>query len=237
MNLITSAIKGKIEDVVTYFENGSLSDNNYGSLVCYQDGRKVRGIKTFQITYGVRCVTEQGALAELIEMYCKAENALYAEQLRKFLKLIGVTPLVHNNGFKRILIAAGDDPVMQATQDLFFDLHYWQPAFNFFTDNGFKLPLSMLVIYDSEIHSGQVLPFLRKRFDTVPPIRGGNEKEWVSEYVRVRDQWLEFNADPLLRKTDYRTDCLLGQIEIDNWDLSLPVKILDGHGKPMGNVE
>ena len=236
VSLITNDIKSKIENIVTVFENGGFVKPNYGLLKIYQDGRKVRGVKTFQITYGVRQTTEQGSLADLIELYCATEGAKYAKQFRKYLKDIGVLPLYANENFKRLLVMAGDDSVMQQCQDTFFDTAYWKPAQDWFLMNGFTLPLSMLVIYDSQIHSGSILQFLRNQFTERPPKFGGNEKRWISEYVRVRDAWLEFNNDKLLRITDYRTDCFLEQIKNENWSLKDKVKILDGNGDLMAIV-
>jgi chitosanase len=242
MNEITAEIKKKIESIVTVFENGKLSAANYGAMTVLQDGKEVRGVKTFQITYGVQQTTEQGNLAELIKMYVNTKGAKYATQLEAFVPIIGVKPLVHNESFKRVLIAAGDDPAMQTAQDLFFDLRYWKPAKAFFDRSGFTLPLSMLVIYDSTIHSGSnwngdILMFLRNQFKEAIPSNGGNEQKWVAEYVRVRDKWLEFHKNRILQRTDYRTDCLLEQIKTSNWNLAKPVKILDGRGRVMEIVD
>ena len=68
---------------------------------------------------------------------------------------------------------------MQRIQDDFFDKRYFQPAMQWADTNEFTLPLSALVIYDSFIHSGSILDFLRKRFPEVPPAKGGNEKTWI----------------------------------------------------------
>jgi len=113
---------------------------------------------------------------------------------------------------------------MRSTQDEFFDLAYYNPAYEFFTRNGFELPLSMLVIYDSYIHSGGVLTSLRKRFGEYPPAKGGNEKKWITSYVDVRHQWLKYHTNPILRRTIYRTQCFKDQIAEDNWMLDkLPI--------------
>lgn len=56
--------------------------------------------------------------------------------------------------------------------------------------NGFSLPLSALVIYDSFIHSGSILYFLRKRFHEMPTAKGGDEKTWIRQYVGVRQNCL-----------------------------------------------
>jgi hypothetical protein len=50
-------------------------------------------------------------------------------------------------------------------------------ACEWFKKNGFTLPLSMLVIYDSYIHSGGIRNDLRKRFAEWVPAEGRNEKK------------------------------------------------------------
>jgi len=90
--------------------------------------------------------------------------------------------------------------------------------------NGFSLPLSTLVIYDSFIHSGSILYFLRKRFPEMPPAKGGDEKTWIRQYVDVRQGWLANHQLTILHATIYRTQCFKGEMARDNWDLSqLPI--------------
>jgi len=102
-------------------------------------------------------------------------------------------------------------------------MKYYQPAHNWFTKNEFTLPLSLLVIYDSTIHSGSVLPFLRKRFPTVVPASGGNEKELIQNYVDARQNWLANHSNLLLHATVYRTQCFKMQIKNENWYLAQEV--------------
>jgi len=86
--------------------------------------------------------------------------------------------------------------------------------------------MSMLVIYDSFIHSGSILPFLRKKFTEPVPAQGGDEKKWLGEYVKARHKWLAGHSKPILRKTIYRTNCYLGEIEGKNWHLTvLPIRM------------
>jgi chitosanase len=132
-----------------------------------------------------------------------------------------VTSLVDNKEFKQLLRDAGrKDFVMQRTQDEFFDRRYFQPAMQWADANKFTLPLSALVIYDSFIHSGSILDFLRKRFPEVPPAKGGDEKTWVKQFVDVRHTWLANHPRPVLQGTVYRTRCFKREIARDNWDLS-----------------
>jgi chitosanase len=217
--MFTEPIKRLIEHIINVFETGT-PEGKYSQITILADGKN----GTRQITFGRSQTTEQGNLAKLTEMYIR-NNGVYAEQFSKYIDKIGKQPLVDNKTFKDLLrTAAKEDEIMRSTQDEFFDLAYYNPAYEFFTRNGFELPLSMLVIYDSYIHSGGVLTSLRKRFGEYPPAKGGNEKKWITSYVDVRHQWLKYHTNPILRRTIYRTQCFKDQIAEDNWMLDkLPI--------------
>ncbi|PPK73942.1 chitosanase [Methylobacter tundripaludum] len=218
MNL-TDKQKLICEQIINVFETGS-TQGNYSAISIFHDGPN--GIR--QVTYGRSQTTEYGNLEELIEMYV-GRNGIDSEQLQPYLPKIGVTQLVDDHEFQQLLKDAGkNDPVMRSVQDVFFDKRYFQPAMNWADDNGFTLALSALVIYDSFIHSGSILPFLRKRFAAVPPNKGGDEKTWISQYVDARHQWLATASNPELHPTVYRTQCFKDEIARNNWDLSkLPI--------------
>jgi chitosanase len=216
MNMQLTALQKRIcEQVINVFETGKIA-GDYGALVIFADGpHDIR-----QITYGRSQTTEYGNLEELVQMYVDA-NGTFSEPLRPFIAQIGVTPLVDNKEFKQLLWDAGrKDPVMQRIQDEFFDKRYFQPAMRWADTNEFTLPLSALVIYDSFIHSGSILDFLRKRFPEVPPAKGGNEKTWIQQYVDVRHNWLATHPRKVVQNTVYRTQCFKREIARDSWDLS-----------------
>lgn len=216
---ITPVIKRKIIQVLNAFETGSAT-GNYSALVTYQDYTDpATGTKINQVTYGRSQTTEFGNLKSLIQDYTE-RNGQYSNGLKPYLSRIGKKPcLATDKKFCKLLRDSGkNDQLMRDCQDELFESKYYQPAYQWFTENGFKFPLSLLVIYDSKIHSGGILSFIRNRFPTVVPVRGGDEKKWIEEYVRARHEWL--NSDQLLMKTTYRTECLKRQIESGNWDLS-----------------
>lgn len=219
--MITTEIKKKIQTIVNVFETSSLKPR-YDILIVANDGPD----KCAQISYGKQQCAEFGNLHALVKLYCES-GGKYSSDLKTFLDFIGNPkhPLSSNQTFKQLLKLAGTDPVMHQVQDDFFDRYYWNPAYNFFSVNLFTLPLSMAVIYDSYIHSGGVPVWLRKEFPAVPPIKGGDEKEWVKEYVTTRDNWLEHNSKKILRGTDYRTDAWIEQIQNENWNLLQPVVV------------
>lgn len=219
MNL-TGEQKKIIEQVVNVFVTGNVQ-GDYSAFVVMADGPN----KARQVTYGRSQTTEYGNFDELIEMYVNS-GGQFAARLKSYLPKIGVTPLINDSAFKQLLKDAGKkDPVMQKVQDEFFDKRYFKPAMAWATDNGFTLALSVLVAYDSFIHSGTVPSFLRKRFPEKSPKNGGSEEAWIIQYVDTRRQWLATHSNTLLQKTVYRMDCFKNEIARSNWDLSkLPIK-------------
>ena len=214
------------ERVINVFETGTIK-GKYGAISIYNDGpHRIR-----QITYGRSQTTEYGNLGRLIKMYAEAGGTL-SDDLKPYVKLVGNVPLVDDENFKALLRKAGDtDPVMWATQDKFFDLAYFQPATKWADANGFTLPLSMLVIYDSFIHSGRIRGELRSRFREPTPANHGSEKVWIESYVEVRDRWLRGHGNPDVRASAYRTKDLLREVRSGNWDLAvLPI---DANGTPV----
>jgi chitosanase len=203
------------ERVLNVFETGTIA-GKYHAIAIFADGpHDIR-----QITYGRSQTTEYGNLRELVEMYVRA-GAMFSADLQPFVERIGRVALVDNARFKELLQRAGrEDQVMRDTQDVFFDRRYFQPALRWAETNGFTLALSMLVIYDSFIHSGSILDLLRSRFPEVPPARGGNERTWIRQYVAVRHHWLANHSRPAVRQTTYRTRDLMREIDRGNWDLS-----------------
>jgi len=116
---------------------------------------------------------------------------------------------------------------MKDTQDEFFKEYYLKPAVDWFKKAGFVYPLSLLVVYDSFIHSGGILTKLRKKFPEMLPAAGGDEKAWITSYVTVRKYWLKEAQNPILRKTIYRMEAFQEAIVLDNWNMDKPI---NAHG-------
>lgn len=219
--LLTATQRNLIERVINTVEGGS-PDGRYGTISIYADGP--HDIK--QITYGRAQTTEYGNLRKLVQMYVAAGGA-HSAALAPFADQVGSVPLTDHTAFKNLLRDAGkNDPVMRQIQDQFFDQVYFQPAVRWADDNGFTLPLSALVIYDSWIHSGGILWLLRQRFSESPPAAGGRERTWISEYLQARHAWLSQHHRPAVRASKYRTEALKAQVAADNWDLSqVPIRV------------
>lgn len=210
-------IKTKIQKIVNVFESGT-PDGDYGCISLYEDGPN--GIK--QITYGKSQTTEWGNLPSLIKLYIENSGKLSLHFVEYVAGDLGRVSLVNDKSFISLLKEASKDPIMRESQDSFFDTHYWEPAKKWFDKNGFKSNLSMLVIYDSFIHSGSILKFLRERFSEKVPVNGGDEKAWIEQYCSARLNWLKNHSNPILRKTTYRVNDFLTAIKKEDWDLSQP---------------
>lgn len=215
MNLI-DAQRRVIEGVINAFETSS-AEGDYAKIAIFADGpNDIR-----QITYGRSQTTEYGNLRRLVKAYVDA-GGTFSQDLAPYADLVGSTPLTDNVEFKRLLRKAGrEDPVMRQTQDRFFEDVYFKPAMRWADQHGLTLPLSALVIYDSFIHSGSILWLIRNMFPENPPSAGGDEKAWVSAYVKARHRWLSTHHRAVVRATVYRTKCLKKEIQRGNWDLSV----------------
>lgn len=208
--------KGKIQSILNVFETGSLK-GDYSNISIFADGPK----NMRQITYGKSQTTEWGNLNKLIKKYIDM-NGQYSTFFRPYLSKIGKNSLVNDIAFINKLKSAGKDPIMVKAQDEFFDETYWAPAMKFVRDNKFTHPLSALVIYDSYIHSGGILDFLRNKFPETTPAKGGNEKKWIEQYLNARQTWLANHSRPILRSTIYRTKNMLSAVKENNWNLDKP---------------
>ena len=216
--MITPKNKTKILSILNVFETGT-PEGKYDMVVVYADGKN----GSRQVTYGRSQTTEQGNLPLLLKRYIQ-KNGIYKNEFASYMTKIGVQPLCDDTAFKSLLRrAAREDVLMRTAQDEFFDQAYYNPALKFFDTNKFIFPLSLLVIYDSYIHSGSVPGYLRKLFGEFPPSKGGDEKRWVIAYTDVRHQWLKYHNNPVVRKTIYRTQCFKDQVAINNWNLVQPV--------------
>lgn len=216
-NPVISAIQKKnmILTIMNVAETGTLS-TDYCSVYIYADGKNNRK----QITLSRGFTEDGGNLKEVIKQYIYNGGKKSAEFTPHIAKMGAAYPsLSGNSAFINLLKSVCQESAMIRAQDEVFDNQYWIPAYRWFTSNGFTLPLSMLVIMDSYLHSGSILSFLREKFKESPPIKGGKEKEWIAQYVNVRHDWLKNHSNKILNNTIYRTNCFKLQIASNNWEL------------------
>jgi len=217
--MVNADLKNKINRMLNVFENDSGSpETDYTTIYLYHDGNNQRR----QVTLGRGFTDDGGNLKSVVTNYI-SKAGKYSDNFKKYVGAFGKGTLDDNKEFMALLVKASkEDQLMKDAQDETFDAKYWTPAFKFFTDNGFKKPLSMAVIMDSYLHSGSILSFLRNRFSASVPAKGGDEKVWIEEYVRVRRQWLVSRGKPL-SNTIYRADFFIVQMKKGNWDFNCPL--------------
>jgi chitosanase len=217
--MLTEQQKRVAQAIVNIFETGS-AQGEYGQVTVLPGD-------SGHLTYGRSQTTlSSGNLFLLIRAYCEAQNARFATPLQAYLERLKNhdTSLDHDATLRQILHNAGDDPVMQAVQNQFFDRVYWQPGVTAAQAIGISTPLGTAVVYDSTVHGS----WQRMRDRTVdrfgrPSAIG--ERAWVGHYVDVRRDWLATHANTLLRRTVYRMDAFGKLIAQGNWELTLPLTV------------
>jgi chitosanase len=225
---ITEEQKKVIDAILCIFETGKLpSTLAYSSCSILSDGAG--------ISYGKHQSTDKGgALDKIVELYIE-KGGIHSESLKPFLSALAtnetskVSPTQPPEWAKELILLlkeAGKDPVMQECQDVIFDSCYWIPALGHVDNIGATSALSHLVVYDTCIHSGPGgVANIRSKFPEPSPKRGGDEKIWVTAYIKARREWLASHKNPLVQKTVYRMDALNEIVKSNNWDLKTPMVV------------
>jgi chitosanase len=187
-----------------------------------------------QVTLSIGFTEGGGNLKKVLERYT-AKGGKLAISFDPYLSTLGSGPTrAEDTKFIALLKDAGKEPAMVEAQKECFDELYLGPAFAWAKKYGFTLPLSFLVIADSFLHSGSMLPFLMNSFAEKKPVDGGNEKVWIREYLAARKKWLAGHSNSVLRGTVYRVDCYVAEHKRDNWPLHLsPVNM---HGTTVHHI-
>ncbi len=197
---------------------------NYDQVEVYDEGPGREQV----LSYGRMRATELFGLRQLIERY-SALNGIYSKELGAYVPKIGNDELWRDEPFIEYLRKAGqEDSVMRKLQDEFFDMQFLMPAFRWADRNGFTLPLSLLVIGDSYIHSGGISGTILSQMRIHLPKDGGNEKKWVSSYIRLRRKWLDRSPVSSKENNQRRMDFMQEQIKKENWMLDDISRELEG---------
>jgi len=216
-----------IRRILSVAETGK-PDWDPGAVYLYADDNRFKPPRK-QVTVSIG-FTENGNLGRMLEAYL-AKGSEHEAKLRPYLRDIGEKgrpSLAGNKVFIGLLKEAGKDPKMRAAQEESFDELYLGPAFAWAERYGFREPLSYLVIADSFLHSGSMLEFLMARFPEKKPIDGGDEKEWIKFYLKVRHEWLRTHSNKILNKTVYRADAYLREASKGNWHLVIDSFVMHG---------
>ena len=217
--MLTDLQKKIAQAVVNIFETGS-AQGQYGSvtLIASDPGH---------LTYGRSQTTlASGNLHLLIKAYCATEGAQFATALNPYLPRLAAPDLTLDTDMtlRGVLHAAGDDPVMHAAQDAFFDRTFWNPSVQGAAGAGVVSALGTNVVYVSHVHG--FWGTIRDRTTAGHgPANQIGEQAWISAYVNERKNWLANNSNPALQPTVYRMDAFLQLISGGKWDLPLPLTV------------
>ena len=218
--MVNALQKATCKAIVNLFETGTVR-GRYDSVVFVEGDAG-------HLTYGSSQTTlASGNLFLLIDRYCKAKGNLFGAQLSAYLGRLAAIDLSLDTDptLRGLLHSAGSDPVMQDTQDSFFDAVYWTPAEAAAKAMGLKLPLSIGVVYDSTIHGSWRMMRDRTVAAIGSPAAAG-EQAWIQKYIDIRRAWLAGSPpSSLLPKTVYRMDTFLALIAANAWDLALPLNV------------
>jgi chitosanase len=219
--MISTLQKQTAQAIVNIFETGRVL-GDYGNVTLLAGD-------TGHLTYGRSQTTlTSGNLLLLLRAYIAAPGAAFAGTFAPFMSRVEATDLTLDTdmSFRNTLKEAGDDPVMHAVQDAFFDRVYWTPAANSAQAAGIVGGLGCCAVYDSTVHGSYGL--IRDKTNAkVGRIGSGSTDEltWVTNYIALRREWLATHANALLHKTVYRMDALQKIVDASNWDLSLPLTV------------
>ena len=180
------------------------------------------------VSYGSGQFTHRsGSLLAVVEEYLARGGVVGRAVFVKSLPLLrrrdsfAINETARDQKFKKALKAAAISREMRSAQAAVSARLYLGPAVDACAGLGLKLPLSLAVVYDSVVHGSW--PAIRNSVKLPAPANGGDEKRWVTAYVRARHQWL--CASPRLAKTSYRTQFFLDQIAAGRWELDLPLAV------------
>jgi chitosanase len=225
--MLTAIQKKSAEAIVNIFETGSvLGDYGNVTLIAGDTGHLTFGRS--QTTLG------SGNLYKLLRSYCANPAARFGAALNPFLQRFEDIDLSLDNEkhLHNILRASADDSTMRDTQDVFFDQTYWKTAERTAAQLGVTTPLGVAVVYDSTVH-GSVELIRDKTNQKVGPLANQGEHKWIATYVQTRRDWLANHPRADLRPTVYRMDAFQRLIDLDVWDLGLPLLV---RGQEISNL-
>lgn len=218
-----------INSVLSIFETGRLPDTkSYKTISILADGAG--------FSYGKHQSTDgSGSLDMIVNEYVQ-NNGIYAKEIAKHVISLSNNESTRFSSLSKasagikeladLLSKAGEDEVMQRAQDKVFETNYYIPALNQAENAGCSLAISMLVLYDTSIHSGPGrIATHRNSFSYKSPRNGGNEIEWLKHYLNARDSFLMRSSNPLVRTSAYRVRELRKLLDANNYNLVAPAVV------------
>jgi len=206
-------------------ENDSGSpETEYNKIYIYKDGNNKRK----QVTLSRGFTQDGGNLWKVLDRYISKKGIL-SDFFSPYKSKMKNADLWADKLFLSSLVKAGGEQAMKDSQDEIFNEVYLNPALKWADKYGFKEVLSVGVIVDSYLHSGQMTPFLMAKFAEEKPSGGGDEKKWITLYLQERLAWFK-RSTGALHTCMFRPQFFLTEISKNNWELSCPLTV-KGKGK------
>jgi LysM repeat protein len=155
------------------------------------------------VSYGKHQATlASGTLGTILAKYVKRSTNPAAQELAGFMDRVNrkESSLRNDAGFKKALLAAGADPVMNVVQDEVFAQSYWPTAEQGVKSDTLKSPLAHAMYYDTNIQGG--LASVRK--ETAKAMKGKpfSEAAYLTEFNKQRDLRLHNLAEEKLKAAE-----------------------------------
>jgi hypothetical protein len=205
--------------IVKIFET-SKPFGDYSAVAVLDDGAG--------ISYGTSQFTHKsGSLHAVLFRYLELKGSMpgvVLDAMGDFRHGKNILKHSNNKAIRTALKNLGKDPIMQEAQRQIAFENYLRPALKAAEGSNFTQPLSLAVIYDSLNHGSYQRIRDKVQLElpaSIKPLQ--YEKEWIAAYVKERHEWL--TETTRLRKTNYRTQFFLDQINKGNWALSLPLTV------------
>jgi hypothetical protein len=184
------------------------------------------------VSYGrFQFTLASGSLFTVIEAYLKAGSGSIADTLRGYVQRIHDRDetLRHEENLKRLLIAAAEEPAMQAAQDAVATTKYWDTvqALSIIPRN-IQTPLGQALVFDMAINHGprhDMIGLAEEAIGVPPksrmPENGGDERDLITQIARIRQDRMHRLADKHgwegLRQ---RGDFWVALVTLGDWDLA-----------------
>jgi len=205
------------DEIISVFENNT-TDIQYDYAQDIDDGR---GVTVGRVGF----TTETGDLIELLKRY---SNSVIDNGLKKYIDILESNSTFDSNQTKNQFISdwqneARDSELLRDIQDKLTDEFYYYPAIQRAYDLNLTLPVSLLVMYDTNVQHGMDHEYIDGEYiaglnDIIKNTeKKSSEVEWIKEFLGNREYVLENTKG--WEKTSYRL--------IELWDILEENKYLD----------
>ena len=234
----TTAQKLLADKLVSCFEN----DNpiiQYGYIENLNDGRGYTAGKA-------GFTTANGDLLEVIEKYTELKPGNTLEVFIPTLKTISQnndSNIINLTELPSKWLENSSDAKFIEAQNYVSDINYYQPSVEACNENGLKLPISLMSLYDCTIQHGagtdpDGLYAIIERTNTEiggSPKDGKNELNWIIKFNQIRKTVLmnptNSETKEVWQESVGRVDALLKLIEIDkNYKFDQPTIQINPYG-------